>query len=68
MVRLTADWLFSEGFLRVQMHTLPSNDGIHGIARRAGFQREGLLRSYYVERGRPVDAVIFSRVNPNWTR
>jgi ribosomal-protein-alanine N-acetyltransferase len=66
MVRLVADWLFGEGFGRVQMLTMPSNEGIHGIARRAGFQREGLLRAYFVERGRTVDAVMFSAVAGEW--
>ena len=67
-VRLVTDWLFEQGFLRVQMLTVPDNEGTQGVARRAGFEREGLLRSYFVERGNPVDAVIFSAINPRWTR
>jgi RimJ/RimL family protein N-acetyltransferase len=66
-VGLITAWLLEQaGFGRVQMTTLPGNLGVHGIARRAGFEREGLLRSYYVERGRPVDAVMFSAVRGRW--
>ena len=68
MVAQMRDWLHSEGFLRVQMLTLPGNEGVHGIARRAGFAREGLLHSYFVERGKAVDAVIFSSINPKWVK
>jgi RimJ/RimL family protein N-acetyltransferase len=66
MVSLVRDWLFSEGFLRVQLQTLPTNEASQGVARRAGFEPEGTLRSHFVRRGKALDAVTFGSVNESW--
>jgi RimJ/RimL family protein N-acetyltransferase len=45
---------------RVQLTTLPDNEPMIRCAERVGFQREGVLRSYTFERGKPVDNLMCS--------
>jgi RimJ/RimL family protein N-acetyltransferase len=60
-VRLASDFAFDRlGIERVALVTTPENDAAHGLARRLGFTREGVLRSYTFEQGRFVDNVVFS--------
>ncbi len=60
-VRLLAAWGFEElGLGRVEIKTRPENAASQRVAERAGFAREGLLRSYAVIKGRRRDMVIFS--------
>ena len=66
MVSLVRDWLFAEGFLRVQLQTVPANAASQGVARRAGFEPEGVLRAHFVRRGKALDAVTFGAVNEHW--
>lgn len=62
-VELLGDWAFSElGLQRLQLRIDPANDASHTVARRAGYQREGLLRSAYLVRGRRTDVVQYSRL------
>jgi RimJ/RimL family protein N-acetyltransferase len=42
------------------MTTLPDNEAALGLARKVGFQREGLLRNRNFERGDQVDIVMLS--------
>jgi RimJ/RimL family protein N-acetyltransferase len=54
-------WGFENwGLARIEMQTLPDNEGALGLARKLGFQREGLLRKRNHERGKQVDLVMLS--------
>jgi RimJ/RimL family protein N-acetyltransferase len=60
-VRLLAAWGFeARGYARIQLHTLPGNEPSERVAERAGFKREGLLRSFALMKGRRTDIVMFS--------
>jgi ribosomal-protein-alanine N-acetyltransferase len=45
---------------RLEMATFPTNGGMVRMAERAGFTREGLLRSYTAERGHRRDLTLLS--------
>jgi RimJ/RimL family protein N-acetyltransferase len=62
-VRLAAGWVFGEcGVRRLQLRADALNEASQRVAERAGFTREGVLRSvrYSSRQGRRVDFVIFS--------
>jgi RimJ/RimL family protein N-acetyltransferase len=60
-VRLMCEWAFGElDLARIQLHTLPGNDASERVAERAGFTREGVLRSFTEMKGRRVDITMFS--------
>jgi RimJ/RimL family protein N-acetyltransferase len=60
-VCLMAAWGFQErGYARIQLHTLPGNRASERVAEKAGFTREGLLRSFAEIKGRRVDITMFS--------
>ena len=60
-LRLVSHWALHElGLARVGLLTEPSNEASLRVAKRSGFQREGLLRSYGETDGRRVDYVCFS--------
>jgi len=60
-VALLGRWLFEElGLVRLQIHTETENLASHRVAERAGFTREGRLRSYELIEGRPIDVVMFA--------
>jgi [ribosomal protein S5]-alanine N-acetyltransferase len=62
-LHLAARWLLSDcGIDRVEVQTEPDNDAMVHTAVRAGFVREGVLRSYLLERGGRVDVVMFSLI------
>jgi RimJ/RimL family protein N-acetyltransferase len=63
-LRLLGAWLITTcGFERVQVFTDPNNAAMIGAARAAGYQSEGVLRSYQLlARGRRVDSAVFSLV------
>ncbi|HSK16568.1 MAG TPA: GNAT family protein [Gaiellaceae bacterium] len=48
------------GAARVQLTAEPENVASHRVAEKAGFTREGTLRSYLEIKGRRRDAVMFS--------
>jgi [ribosomal protein S5]-alanine N-acetyltransferase len=50
------------GLVRVQATVLESNDRSMAVLHRCGFEREGLLRSYRVIRGRTGDFYMYSHV------
>jgi RimJ/RimL family protein N-acetyltransferase len=60
-VVLVVTWAFRTRRLRrIQIHTLPGNEGSERVAEKAGFTREGVLRSYAVMKGRTTDITMFS--------
>jgi RimJ/RimL family protein N-acetyltransferase len=60
-VRLVVGWaLRARELRRIQIHTLPGNRASERVAEKAGFTREGVLRSYAVMNGRVTDITMFS--------
>jgi RimJ/RimL family protein N-acetyltransferase len=58
-LRLYAGWAFDElGIERLEVLVQPDNEASLALAEAVGFQREGLLRSHTVMRGRRVDMVV----------
>jgi RimJ/RimL family protein N-acetyltransferase len=53
---------------RVEMTTTPDNAPTRGIARRMGFEEEGIQRKRNVERGVRVDLVVFGLLAREWER
>jgi RimJ/RimL family protein N-acetyltransferase len=47
---------------RVELVTLPGNAASQAVARRAGFTREGVMRSYLATRGERFDQTMWSRL------
>jgi RimJ/RimL family protein N-acetyltransferase len=66
-LQLLSDWALGEegGMARVQLVTRPDNVASQRTAERAGFRREGLLRSYMLIKGERHDAIMFARVRRN---
>jgi RimJ/RimL family protein N-acetyltransferase len=63
-VRLATEWAFdSLRVVRMALVTTPGNAATQALAERAGFTREGVLRSYTFEQGRFVDNIVFSRLS-----
>jgi len=60
-VRLIALWgLRAQGLARIEILTHPENERSIAVAQRAGFRREGLLRSYRDRTAGREDRLIFS--------
>jgi RimJ/RimL family protein N-acetyltransferase len=60
-LRLFARWAFEEhGMERLEVLVQPGNQASIAMAERAGFRREGLLRSHSVIRGERVDMVMLA--------
>jgi RimJ/RimL family protein N-acetyltransferase len=60
-VRLVVSWaLEARELRRIQIHTLPGNEASERVAEKAGFTREGVLRSYAVMKGQVTDITMFS--------
>jgi RimJ/RimL family protein N-acetyltransferase len=60
-LRLVSGWaLGSLGLERLELLTDPRNRASQRVAERAGYVREGTLRSYQPFKGRRMDAVVFS--------
>jgi RimJ/RimL family protein N-acetyltransferase len=60
-VRLLSAWAFTAlGLLRLEILAEPENAPSQGVAERAGFRREGVLRSYRELKGTRRDYVLFS--------
>lgn len=60
-VRLLSRWALGElGLARVQIFADVVNERSQKVAERAGFQREGVLRSYSELDGRRFDSIVFS--------
>ena len=62
-IELVVTWAQNElGLHRIELHTLPENAPMQGLAEASGFIREGVLRDYTFERGRFVDNVVYARL------
>ena len=62
LVALT-DWAFAElGLGRVQVFVAPENVPALSLAERAGFRREGVLRSYWEHGDGRLDVIVLARV------
>jgi RimJ/RimL family protein N-acetyltransferase len=62
-VRHITQWAFTTlGLVRVQLMADQRNVPSQAVARRCGFQREGVLRSYEDRLGSRIDYVMFSRL------
>ena len=60
-LRLLARWAAAEcGLARLQLVVEPGNVASIAVAERAGFEREGLLRSYLTIKGRRRDVYMYS--------
>jgi RimJ/RimL family protein N-acetyltransferase len=60
-LKLLARWAFDELRLpRLQLGTLPGNTSSERVAEKAGFSREGVLRSYLDQRGERRDVLMWS--------
>jgi RimJ/RimL family protein N-acetyltransferase len=60
-VRLLAAWALGDlGLGRVEIKSHPDNVASHRVAERAGFTREGVLRSHALIKGRRRDMIVFS--------
>lgn len=62
-VRLVTAWALEDrGLARVEILVATGNEASQRVAERAGFVREGVLRSYHELKGRREDLVSFSRL------
>lgn len=60
-IRLLCRWIFDElGILRIAAFVEPDNLASQRTVERAGFTREGLMRSLFENKGRRRDAISFS--------
>jgi [ribosomal protein S5]-alanine N-acetyltransferase len=63
VVEVIVEWAHSHvGLRRVQATVLSSNARSSKVLERCGFEREGLLRSFRMVRGRPGDFWMYSHV------
>jgi [ribosomal protein S5]-alanine N-acetyltransferase len=51
---------------RIELYIEPWNTGSVGTAERAGFEREGLLRSHQVIGGRRRDMLLYAVIRAAW--
>ena len=62
-LRLVSAWAFENLPLdRLEIHAEPDNEPSRRVAERAGFRFEGILRSYFVNKGRRRDACSYSLI------
>ncbi|HWC14069.1 MAG TPA: GNAT family protein [Actinomycetota bacterium] len=62
-VKVLSAWAFEALSLkRIELWTVPGNASSERVAEKAGFTREGVLRSYAEIRGQRTDAVMYSRL------
>ena len=47
---------------RLQIRVDPDNAASQRVAEKAGYQREGLMRSALIVRGRRADVLVYSRL------
>jgi RimJ/RimL family protein N-acetyltransferase len=60
---LASDWALGDGgFARIEAWVEPNNVASQAVLAAAGFEREGLLRSFLVVDGERSDAFVYARV------
>jgi [ribosomal protein S5]-alanine N-acetyltransferase len=60
-VRLLSGWVIETlGMERLELHIDPDNSPSITVAERAGYVREGVLRSYELRKGRRVDVAMYA--------
>jgi RimJ/RimL family protein N-acetyltransferase len=58
---LLCRWAFDAvGLRRVELVVDPDNAGSRGVAERAGFRAEGVVRQRFLHRGEPSDVVLYA--------
>jgi RimJ/RimL family protein N-acetyltransferase len=63
MLRALTDWAFAEtGVHRIRLVVDVENPASLRVAERAGYVREGVMRSVHFKNGRRIDAVLLSRL------
>jgi ribosomal-protein-alanine N-acetyltransferase len=63
VLRSLTDWSFAElGLGRVQVFVAPENVAAHRLAEASGFRHEGVLRAYWQEDEKRLDAIILARL------
>ena len=68
-LRLLAAWAFEEhGLARLEVLVQPDNEASLAMAERAGFRREGVLRSHTELRGRRVDMVMLAQLRGDYEK
>lgn len=64
-LELLSAWAFETlALARLELLTQPRNEPSQRVAEHAGYQREGLLRSYREQKGERVDLLMYSRLAP----
>jgi RimJ/RimL family protein N-acetyltransferase len=67
-VRAASGWLLVEaGVARLEAYIEPWNEGSVRVAEKAGFEREGLMRSFAPIGGHRRDAYLYARIAPETT-
>lgn len=62
-VSVASDWLLAEGGVaRLEAYIEPSNVASIQVAQRAGFEREGLMRSFVPVGSRRADVLLYARI------
>ena len=62
-VRMVSRWTFENlPIERLEIHAEPDNNASRKVAERAGYTFEGVLRSYFVNKGRRRDAASYSLI------
>jgi RimJ/RimL family protein N-acetyltransferase len=62
-LRLLTEWSFAtHDLIRLELHISVENEASKAVARRAGYVREGVLRSVHVKAGLREDTELWSRL------
>lgn len=63
-LRLLTDWAFEHlDVLRIELRIAVENEGSKRVAERAGYTREGVLRSLHFKQGIRADTEVWSRLH-----
>jgi RimJ/RimL family protein N-acetyltransferase len=62
LLRLLTDWAFAQGVLRAELVIDVENPASRRVAERAGYVREGVMRSINFKNGIRIDAELWSRL------
>lgn len=62
-IRVFSEHIFTTlGALRLFATPFVSSIASHRVLEKAGFEREGLLRSYHLKEHTPIDAILYARI------